>query len=154
MYDPDEEESPATKAKGAKGAKNAADNSIDYDEEDSGDEDVPDTRVPRWFNFTGRVIFISNMSLNKLDPDGALRTRAFVIAIDPTPEEIFQRMGEIVNDIRLEAGSLTDKERQEVLNVVKRSKRAKDASLRTLVRALNLASSGAPNWQRLCELYA
>lgn len=129
MYDPDSREEPA-----------------------EGEEEDDD--LPKYFDFKGRVIFISNLPLNKLDPDGALRTRAFIISIDPTPEEIFDRMGEILNDIKVEGGSLSAKERQNVLAVVKTSRRAKDASLRTLVRALNLAASGAPNWERLCELYA
>jgi hypothetical protein len=123
------------------------------DDSEDGDDGFDDDKIPSWFEFTGRVIFISNLPINKLDPDGALRTRAFLISIDPTPEEIFGRMEEILNDIKLEAGSLSAKERQKVLDVVKTSKRAKDASLRTLVRALNLASSGAPNWEKLVQLY-
>lgn len=122
--------------------------------DDTVDDDIDDDQIPKHFQFTGRVIFISNLPMNKLDPDGALRTRAFVISIDPTPAEIFARMNEIVDNIKLEAGSLSPKERQHVLAVVKTSRRAKDASLRTLVRALNLASSGAPNWEKLVELYA
>jgi len=122
--------------------------------DDEAIDDIDDDQIPKYFNFTGRVIFISNLPLNKLDPDGALRTRAFVISIDPTPAEIFARMNEIVDDIKLEAGTLSPKERQHVLAVVKTSRRAKDASLRTLVRALNLAASGAPNWEKLVELYA
>lgn len=143
MYDPED----GPKKKG----KERAD-----DEEESEDEDVDTSgdQIPRHFEFTGRVIFISNLPLNKLDPDGALRTRAFIISIDPTPEEIFERMGEIVNDIKIEGGSLNAKERQNVLAVVKTSKNAKSASLRTLVRALGLAASGAPNWEKLVQLYA
>lgn len=125
----------------------------DLGDDENDDEVEDDDKIPMYFDFTGRVIFISNLPINKLDPDGALRTRAFLISIDPTPEEIFERMGEILNDIKLEAGSLSAKERQKVLDVVKTSKRAKDASLRTLVRALNLASSGAPNWEKLVQLY-
>jgi hypothetical protein len=136
MFDPEDEPAKGEDAEG----------------EDGLDDD--DDRIPRHFQFTGRVIFISNLPLNKLDPDGALRTRAFIISIDPTPEEMFERMGEILHKIPLEAGSLSPKERDKVLAVVKTSRRAKDASLRTLVRALNLASSGAPNWEKLVMLYA
>lgn len=123
-------------------------------EAEDDDDQINDLRIPRHFNFTGRVIFISNMPLNKLDPDGALRTRAFVINIDPTPEEMFDRMGQILHHVKLEQGSLSKEEREEVMKVVRTSRRAKDASLRTLVRGLNLAASGAPNWKRLVELYA
>lgn len=144
MYDPDDE-SRKTQAR---------DEGEDGEGEDGEDVDISGDQIPKHFQFTGRVIFISNLPLNKLDPDGALRTRAFIISIDPTPEEIFERMAEIVNDIKIEGGSLTTKERQEVLDVVKTSKNAKSASLRTLVRALGLAASGAPNWEKLVRLYA
>ena len=136
MYDPDDE--PAR------------------DDDAEGEEAVTaDDRIPKYFEFTGQIIFISNLPLNKLDPDGALRTRAFIISIDPTADEILQRMSEILNDIKLEGGlSLTPKERQDVLNVIKAGRRKEEASLRTLVRALGLAASGAPNWQKLVQLYA
>ena len=111
--------------------------------------------APKFFNFTGRIIFISNLPLNKLDPDGALRTRAFVINVDPTDDELFEFMGKILNDIKLEEGlSLSPSQRKDVMEVVKTSKRKGDVSLRKLVRALNLAASGADNWRKLVELYA
>lgn len=117
-------------------------------------EDDPD-KLPRHFEFTGRVIFISNLPLAKLDPDGALRTRAFVINIDPTDEELFDHMEKILHEIKLEDGlSLSKEEREHVFEVVKTSKRKGDTSLRKLVRALNLAASGAPNWEKLVDLYA
>lgn len=128
-----------------------------YDPEDKelADELEDDSNMaPKYFDFEGRIIFISNLPLDKLDPDGALRTRAFIINVDPTPDEMFEYMGKILFDIRLEEGlSLTREERFEVLEVVKTSKRPGDVSLRKLVRALNLAASGAGNWKKLVELY-
>lgn len=128
-----------------------------YDPEDKelADELSDDSNMaPKYFDFEGRIIFISNLPLGKLDPDGALRTRAFIINVDPTPDEMFEYMGKILFDIRLEEGlSLTRDERLEVLEVVKTSKRPGDVSLRKLVRALNLAASGAGNWKKLVELY-
>ena len=94
------------------------------------------------------------MSLDKLDPDKALRTRAFVINIDPTDEELFDFMGSILYDVHLEDGLvLSNKERDNVFSIVKSSKK-KNVSIRTLVRALNLAASGAANWEKLVQLYA
>jgi len=130
-------------------------NMFDPEFEDAEDFDESDDRIPKYFNFEGRIIFISNLSLNKLDPDKALRTRAFVISINPTPEELLERMEQILHKIPLEDGlSLTKKEREQVLEVVKGGKRKEEVSLRTLVRALNLAASGAGNWETLVKLYA
>ena len=128
MFDPDEE-----------GAAQLADN--------------PDN-VPKHFIYTGRIIFISNLSLDKLDPDKALRTRAFVINIDPTDDELFEFMHTILYDVSLEDGLvLSNKQRDSVFGIIKTSKK-KNVSIRTLVRALNLAASGAPNWEKLVQLYA
>ncbi len=111
--------------------------------------------APQYFDFKGRIIFFSNLPLQKLDPDGALRTRAFVINVDPTDEELFSHMGKILMDIKLEAGlQLSKEQREHVMSIVKTSKRKGDVSLRKLVRALNLAASGAPNWEKLVELYS
>ena len=126
---------------------------VDEDGQDALDEDP--SLAPKQFMFKGRIIFISNLPLNKLDPDGALRTRAFVINVDPTDDELLEHMGRILHDIKLEEGlSLSKAERENVLTVVKSSKRKGDISLRKLVRALNLAASGAPNWENLVRLYA
>ena len=125
----------------------------DQEDEEAYEDDL--NMAPKFFDFEGRIIFISNLPLNKLDPDGALRTRAFVINVDPTDAELFTHMGNILHDIRLEDGlSLSKAEKEHVLSVVKSSKRKGDVSLRKLVRALNLAASGAPNWEKLVELYA
>lgn len=127
-----------------------------FDPEEMDPEEVDDpSMVPKYFDFKGRIIFISNLPLAKLDPDGALRTRAFVISVDPTDQELFERMAEILHDIKLEDGlTLSKGERENVMEVVKTSKRKGDVSLRKLVRALNLAASGAPNWEKLVSLYA
>ncbi len=128
---------------------------FDPDQEDPEAYEDDLSMAPKFFDFSGRIIFISNLPLNKLDPDGALRTRAFVINVDPTDEELFDHMEKILHDIRLEDGlTLSKEQRQGVLTVVKKSKRKGDVSLRKLVRALNLAASGAPNWEKLVELYA
>lgn len=128
---------------------------FDPDQEDADQYEDDLTMAPKYFDFKGRIIFISNLPLNKLDPDGALRTRAFVISVDPTDEEMFEHMERILFDIKLEGGAtLSKKERLEVLEVVKSSKRKGDVSLRKLVRALNLAASGAKNWTTLVDLYA
>jgi hypothetical protein len=128
---------------------------FDPDQEDPEAYEDDLAMAPKFFDFEGRIIFISNLPLNKLDPDGALRTRAFVINVDPTDAEMFEHMEKILFDIQLEDGlSLSKSEKQEVLEVVKTSKRKGDVSLRKLVRALNLAASGAPNWKKLVELYS
>lgn len=123
-------------------------------------EEVPEEQLgiekfPNSFQFEGRIIFISNLQLDKLDPDGSIRTRALIIGINPTNEELTTFMEEILDDIKLEGGLELDHEkRMEALNLIKNSKRQDDLSLRKLVRTMNMAASGIPDWQNLALLYA
>ena len=109
--------------------------------------------IPHSFNYEGRIIFISNLSLDKLDPDKALRTRAFVIVIDPSNEEMMDYMETILPNIRVE-GKLTLPQRKKVMKVVRTMGESQDINLRTLVRALNIAASGESDWENLVRLYA
>lgn len=97
--------------------------------------------IPRYFEFTGKVIFISNLPLNKLDPDGALRTRAFIIDIDPTETEIYDFMDKIVVKMQLEGGlSLDQAGRLKVVDLLRKGKSKQSANLRKLSRGLNMAA--------------
>lgn len=124
------------------------------DDEDAETADPYADKIPTSFYFTGQIIFISNLPLNKLDPDGALRTRGYIINIDPTQEEIYERMEVIMDKIPLANGAtMSHDKRAEVLEVIKKGGKKNRQSLRTLVRALNVAASGAPNWEVLVKLY-
>jgi hypothetical protein len=138
-----------------KGGKNFVD-------PDSYDEDADDDTLPRYFEFTGKIIFISNLPLNKLDPDGALQTRGYVLNVDPTNEEIYDFMYKIADKIPLEVNyTLSLEERREVIEVLRSRKIAeKKANLRSLVRALNtragieLQNGTKEEWTKFVKLYA
>lgn len=105
------------------------------------DEILEAGMIPRYFEFTGKIIFISNLPLSKLDPDGALRTRAFVVNIDPTDMEIYDFMGKIVSNIVLNDGLVLDeKARIHVVELLRKSTSKQAPSLRKLSRGLNIAA--------------
>jgi hypothetical protein len=122
------------------------------------DENDPDSElVPRFFNFTGKIIFISNLQISKLDPDGAMRTRSLIINISPTDDEMLDYMKDMLMDVQLEDGlTMTKSMREAVFDEVATSKNKNALSLRRLVRALNIAAAadGAMDWKRLVKLYA
>jgi hypothetical protein len=128
----------------------------DLDDDEEGSSDL----LPRYFDFTGKIIFISNLKLDKLDPDGALRTRGFVVNIDPTDEEVYKYMGRIVNKIQLDVDyTLTDAQRQEVIDVLRsRNQKEGTVNLRSLVRGLNvmagILAGGGTGWQQMVLRYA
>ena len=126
------------------------------------DEDNEDETLPRYFEFTGKIIFISNLPLNKLDPDGALRTRGYVMNVDPTNEEIYEFMLKIADKIPLDVDyELSKAKRLEVVEVLKSRKvTEKSANLRSLVRALNtragveLQGGSEEEWKKFVKTYA
>lgn len=136
----------------------AGKNYVDPADMDEDDEN-PDV-LPRYFDFTGKIIFISNLKLDKLDPDGALRTRGYVVTIDPTDEEVYKYMAKIVGKINLDVDyALTEDQRQAVIDVLK-SRKLKEGTvnLRSLVRGLNtmagILKGGGTGWEQMVLRYA
>lgn len=136
-------------------AKNAK-NLIDGDE--ITDAQIDAGMLPTNYEFTGRIIFISNLSIDKLDPDRALRTRALMISIDPSDDEVVEFMRKIVDKIPLEDNlSLDPEERGEVIDLIDQGTKS-ELNIRKLVRSLNIRASakagGLNTWERLIRLYA
>ena len=133
-------------------------NMVDPDQMPEADDNgvTPETdSIPKYFEFTGKIIFISNLQIDKLDPDGALRTRALMVAINPTDTELFDQMEAIVDKIDLEEDlELTHDERMEVMSELRSN--PKNVSLRKLCRGLNMraALGSGEDWKRLVKLYA
>ena len=105
-------------------------------------------RIPNTFEFDGRVIFISNLKKEKLDPDGAIRSRSLIIDVSPDDMTIMERMRMMLKDI--EPMEMPLKEKQEVFDYIKKSK---NVSMRTFVKAANFKMTGMKNWQRILERY-
>ena len=98
--------------------------------------------IPRFFEFTGKIIFISNLPINKLDPDGAIRTRAYMIDINPTDVEVYAFMEKIADHIPLQDGlSLSNKERLHVIHLLKTGNSKQSANLRKLSRGFSMAAA-------------
>lgn len=114
-------------------------NVVDPDEDMTDDEILDQGLIPRFFEFTGKIIFISNLKLDKLDPDGAIRTRAFMIEIDPTDAEIYDFMEMIVDKIPLDGDLYLDSAtRKHTVDLLRKGKSKQTANLRKLSRALNM----------------
>jgi len=123
------------------------------------DADIEQGMLPTYYEFKGQIVFISNLAIDKLDPDKALRTRALMISIDPTDEEVLNFMRKICNGIPLDDGLiLSDAERTEVVDLIGQNKN--DLNIRKLIRGLNIragaaaAGVGGTEWQRLVKRYS
>jgi hypothetical protein len=107
--------------------------------------------VPNRFTFDGQIIFISNLPMEKVD--SAVRTRSYTIDISLTEEEIFNIMEKNLANILPNVDLATKKE---VFNFIKNEYKstAETANVRTLIKAIKIRLSGAPNWKVLASKYA
>lgn len=107
--------------------------------------------VPNRFVFDGQIIFISNLPMEKVDP--AVRTRSYTIDINLTEEEMISIMERNLPNIlpNVDMGI-----KQEVFNFIKTQYKSEEESLnvRTLIKAIKIRMSGAPNWKVLVSKYA
>ena len=101
---------------------------------------------PQQFDFTGRIIFISNKSKEKIDE--AIRTRSLTVDLTMTPDDKIERMGSILNSILPEYSIEVKKQALEFLKTVK-----DDVSLnmRMLIMVTKMASTYPSNWRDMAK---
>ena len=104
--------------------------------------------VPAYFDFGGRVIFISNLSKDKADPDGAIRSRSILIDVNPDDATLMKRIELLLP--YLEPKEMAIKDKKEIFEFMKK---ANDVSMRTFVKAAGFKMAGLPNWERMAKRY-
>lgn len=107
-------------------------------------------KFPSSFDFTGRVVFISNLKKDEFDT--AILSRSAKINMDLTPAEILQRMKNILPG--LGGSDVSLKVKQELLDelVSQHAKGVFDAvTMREFIKGLDIVRSGAPNWKELLQ---
>jgi hypothetical protein len=110
---------------------------------------VADDGLPRSFQFTGGVIFISNMSTDKISQ--AIRSRSMNVDLSMTTDQKLERMETIMTAPEfMEGVALSMK--QDALATIKEYKEiAKEISLRTLINVTKIRASGNKNWSALAK---
>lgn len=110
--------------------------------------DIKDEDLPRSFNFTGRVIFISNMAKDQFDQ--ALRTRSMIVDLEMTAQQKVERMEYIIKSKDF-MPELDMKIKRMALGFIDKNKtNISDLSLRTLSSVIKLAVAGG-NWEDMAE---
>ena len=104
--------------------------------------------VPAYFDFAGRVIFISNLAKDKADPDGAIRSRSILIDVNPDDATLMERIKTLLP--YLEPRDMPIKDKEEIFAFMQR---ANDVSMRTFVKAAGFKVAGLPNWERMAKRY-
>ena len=119
-----------------------------------GDEEGKLPRIPNTFEFKGRVIFISNLSQDKI-PQPVL-SRSLTIDVTLSPGEMMERMAAVIPVIAKET-KVTEGEAGMVLDKLKAlaaDKKISQPTLRTLPAAINIMKSGMPRWEKLLKYAA
>ena len=104
--------------------------------------------VPAYFDFAGRVIFISNLEKDKADPDGAIRSRSILIDVNPDDATIMERIKVLLPYLEPRDMAMEDK-----LEIYEFMKTANDVSMRTFVKAAGFKDANLPNWKRMTKRY-
>jgi len=111
--------------------------------------DMRDDDLPRSFEFTGSIVFVSNMALDKIDQ--AIRTRSLVVDLSMTEAQKLERMeviatsDEFLPEVNAIAKGLA-------LDFLKSNLgRIPNMSLRSLIAVTKIANTGNPQWKDLAK---
>ena len=105
-----------------------------------------DEDLPRSFEFKGRVIFISNLSQDKIDQ--AIRSRSMMIDLSMSAEQKIDRMEYIANSDEF-MPEFDAKHKQDALALIRElANEAKEISLRTLISVTKIRSANK-DWKEM-----
>lgn len=111
--------------------------------------DFRDEDLERSFQFTGRVIFISNIKRENLD--AALLTRAYCVDLRMTDAQKLERMTVLAESADF-LPQFDIKHKREALALIGEvGDRAREISLRTLQAVTRIRSTNSKNWRALAE---
>ena len=96
--------------------------------------------LPRHFEFTGRVIFISNISQSKLDE--AIRSRSFVADISMNTEQMFLRMEQLIGKMENKIPMAAKKQALEIMKDLHSKYEGIDINLRSFIKAARICAMG------------
>ncbi len=96
--------------------------------------------VPRHFEFTGKIIFISNLSQSTLDD--AVKSRSFVSDITMTQDQMFLRIEQLMDDME---SRIPETAKQQALSIMKELHEkysGVEINLRSFIKAARICAMG------------
>lgn len=115
----------------------------DIEEKLSSDPGNAKIKYPNRFDFTGQVIFISNIHESKID--SAVKSRSLTIDITLSRESVIKRLQTILDKI---GGDVPIEEKKEVLDYLNENYQG-ELNIRSFILGCRCKQSGSANWQRL-----
>jgi len=111
--------------------------------------DMRDDDLPKSFEFTGSVVFVSNMALDKIDQ--AIRTRSLVVDLTMSEEQKVERMSVIANSDEF-LPEISSTAKSHALAFLKANAGSiPNMSLRSLIAVTKIANTGNPQWKDLAK---
>ncbi len=92
--------------------------------------------VPRQFEFTGRVIFISNLDQNKIDE--AIKSRSFVQDISMSVPQVFMRMEQLLHKIEPSIKKENKVMALEIMKKLHEKYNGVEVNIRSLIKAARI----------------
>jgi hypothetical protein len=92
--------------------------------------------IPKQFEFTGRVIFISNLPQAKID--SAIKSRSFMLEVALSPEDMLQRMKDVLPKVKPEIPLPLKEEALEFIEAASEEVENLELNMRTLVKAIKI----------------
>ena len=99
--------------------------------------------VPRHFEFTGKIIFISNISQSKLDE--AIKSRSFVSDISMNTKQMFQRIDDLKNQIETKIPNEVKDKALEIMKALEKKYDGVEINLRSFIKACRICAMGFDN---------
>lgn len=110
---------------------------------------INDDGLPRSFEFKGGVVFISNLSQDKISQ--AIRSRAMNVDLSMTADQKIERMETIMKADEF-MPFVPMQYKVDAINIIKENKDfASEISLRTLINVAKIRNSGNDNWKALAK---
>jgi len=97
---------------------------------------------PPQFEFSGRIIFISNKSKDSID--GAILSRSLTVDLSMTPDEKIERMATILSGI---LPSVPTQSKNLALQFLSENKSSSNINLRTLIMIIKMQLSNPNGWK-------
>ena len=111
-------------------------------------KDEEGNKIPSSFEFTGKVIFITNKA--QKDIDDALVSRSFITDISMNINQMFNRIEELMESVE---PKLPLKSKVEALSILKdlyKEYQGVDVNMRTFIKAARICAMGIPNAKQMC----
>jgi hypothetical protein len=104
--------------------------------------------LPRSFQFSGGVIFISNLPMMKVDQ--AIRSRAICVDLSMTTRQKIERMATIIENPEFMPDYSTEVKAEAIKFLDENAESASELSLRSLITVIKVAGRG-DDWKRRAE---